>query len=44
MIDNTAYYDINKEEYKCENGTNIVSNDCLRELDEVIRDIVSNID
>lgn len=44
MIGSITYYDINKEEYKCKNGNRVISSDCLRELDEVIRDIVSNID
>lgn len=44
VVDNITYYDINKEKYKCKNGNHVINNNCTSELNEVIRDIVSNID
>lgn len=45
VVDNITYYDINKERYKRWTAdSKVISDSSLKELDEVIRDIVSNID
>lgn len=45
VVDNITYYDINDETYKKRTvDIKVISDSSLKELDEVIRDIVSNID
>ena len=45
VVDNITYYDINDETYKKRTvDIKVISDSSLKELDEVVRDIVSNID